>query len=768
MVRSFATSVGFLRPEQPAETAAAHQADEARPDRNALDKAVPLLVAAFLGIAIASIAHHFTTLRDVQLEAGRNNLALSARIVASEVNRERVATPDAVRIPAIPAVALAPARSFLVIDRDGTIAAAHMALSPVGKPVGTLFASNFDVRSLGQEPAPAALADGTTISALIQPLSDGDMQLLAFEPVDEELRVWRYAAHMLGAILLCFGAVTIAFSAAFYAQRKRTRKAGKQARSIRSQFEIALDHGHCGLLDWVPGQRDIRMSETMLRLLGLPEGASPSLPDLAARLHPDDCTLFEDIAAGALRGEEAFDTLFRIEHAGGQWMWLRMRAIMTRKNREGAGELLGIVMDVTEERVAEEAGRRTDARLRDAIESISEAFVLWDENNRLVMCNSKYRSFHGIPDAMTERGTPYKILMASASEPRVQIEIDRGSNPENGARSYEAQLQDGRWLLISERHTRDGGYVSVGTDITARKLQEERLIENERQLRITIADLGASREAFRQQAVQISELADRYLEQKAAAISANRAKAEFLANMNHEIRTPLNHIIGFAEIIETEIYGPVGSPRYTEYAGDIRKSGASLLGLISDILDMARVEAGRVSLDRTPTAIGQILEAAAADVRDSTRAKNIEIEVDPDLSQKAGQRIVHVDAGAISQALVHLLRNSVRLSPTNGKVSVRARMSGDHINIFVADTGCVLTAGELGTLVDAFGHIDGMLEDGCKGSGLGVPIARALIELHGGTLRLRSAPHFGSLVMIHLPVAHRPVQLDLPMGGLAA
>jgi two-component system cell cycle sensor histidine kinase PleC len=351
--------------------------------------------------------------------------------------------------------------------------------------------------------------------------------------------------------------------------------------------------------------------------------------------------------------------------------------------------------------------------------------------------------------------------MTTAREPRVLIEIDRGSQPETGTRCYEAQFQDGSWLLISERRTRDGGYVSVGTDITARKMQEQRLIDNERQLRMTITDLGHSREAFRRQAGQLAELADRYLEQKAEAVSANRAKAEFLANMNHEIRTPLNHIIGFAEMIEAEMFGPAGSPRYLEYARDIRVSGASLLDLISDILDMARIEAGRVALDRTATPLGTLLAGAAAEVRCSAEAKGIALELEPDAEEKAGQRLIHVDANAVGQALAHLMRNGIRLSPAGGRVSVRARMAGDHVNIFIADHGCHLTAGELGTLVDPFGHIDGMLQDGCKGSGLGVPIARALIELHGGTIRLRSAPEIGSLVLVRLPVAPHAVQLNL-------
>ena len=288
-------------------------------------------------------------------------------------------------------------------------------------------------------------------------------------------------------------------------------------------------------------------------------------------------------------------------------------------------------------------------------------------------------------------------------------------------------------------------------------------MDNERQLRLTITDLGASREILRRQANQLAELADRYLEQKAEAISASRMKAEFLANMNHEMRTPLNAIIGFAETMQSQMWGPIGSEKYVGYVNDIRHSGENLLTLVNDILDMANIEAGRVMIGRAPEPLGALLAEAALGVAGDAAAKNVRIEVDPDELAAAGKRPVYVDRSAMTQALKHLLRNAVRLSPQGGRVSMRARLQGECVNIFVADSGCTLTASEIGVMKDPFGHIDPMLQNGCKGSGLGFPIAKALIELHGGTLRMRSSPHIGSLVMAHLPIAPEPVQLSLPM-----
>jgi two-component system cell cycle sensor histidine kinase PleC len=452
-----------------------------------------------------------------------------------------------------------------------------------------------------------------------------------------------------------------------------------------------------------------------------------------------------------------------MRHAVGEYVWLRMRAVLTNDRRQNGATLLGFVMDVTTERAVEQESHRADLRLRDAIESISEAFVLWDEHNQLVMCNTKYQSFHGLPTELVQRGTAYRDLMAVARAPQMEIEIPHGLDEETGERSYEAQFQDGRWLQISERHTRHGGFVSVGTDITSRKAQEEQLLENERRLRLTVNDLGVSREALRKQASQLSELADRYLEQKAEAISASRMKAEFLANMNHEMRTPLNAIIGFSEALQQQVWGPIGSERYLGYVNDIHASGARLLVLVNDILDMANIEAGRVSIKREAHSIGDLLAASVRRVIPDAEAKAVSLSIDPDEGSPAGARELLIDPEAMMQALTHLLRNSIRLSPTGGQVSMRARLQGEGMNIFIADAGCTLTATEIGALNDPFGHIDGMLHNGCKGSGLGFPIAKALIELHGGTLKMRSSPRYGSLVMVHLPIAPEPQQLSLPI-----
>ncbi len=149
-------------------------------------------------------------------------------------------------------------------------------------------------------------------------------------------------------------------------------------------------------------------------------------------------------------------------------------------------------------------------------------------------------------------------------------------------------------MHISERRTKDGGYVSVGTDITKIKLHEQKLIEGEKRRIATIDDLRKSQQALELQTDQLADLAEKYAEEKTRAEEANQAKSKFLANMSHELRTPLNAIIGFSEIMEAAMFGPLGAEKYSEYSRDIRESGQYLLDVINDILDMSKIEAGGI------------------------------------------------------------------------------------------------------------------------------------------------------------------------------
>ncbi len=245
-----------------------------------------------------------------------------------------------------------------------------------------------------------------------------------------------------------------------------------------------------------------------------------------------------------------------------------------------------------------------------------------------------------------------------------------------------------------------------------------------------VTDLKASRQKLEAQAQQLADLAERYLEQKAAADSANRAKSEFLANMSHELRTPLNAIIGFSEIMEHGLFGSLGCDKYLDYVRDIRSSGDYLLGVINDILDMSRIESGRMRLEKSDIAVGLVVDEAVRQLTDEIDRKQLKLSVE-------GPRDVqiHADPHALYQVLGNLLGNAVKFTPDGGDIALRIRQVPGALNIFVEDTGIGIPKEKIDRIGRPFEQVEGDMTRSYKGSGLGLAIARSLVELHGGSLQ---------------------------------
>ena len=310
-----------------------------------------------------------------------------------------------------------------------------------------------------------------------------------------------------------------------------------------------------------------------------------------------------------------------MQHTGGHWIWLRVRCELSHTSADGGLHLIGIAVDITEQKSLAEKTVEADLRLRDAIETIPEAFVLWDAEDRLVLCNSHFQRLHKLPDTAVTPGTSYETVIEVGSMPEVRTRLQETGTHAPGARTFEAQLDDGSWLHISERRTKDGGYVSVGTDITRIKEHEQKLIENDFRLRANVIDLKRSQ-------AELADLAEKYSREKNRAEEANQAKSKFLANMSHELRTPLNAIIGFSEIMGSGMFGVLGSDKYQEYCHDILTSGKYLLEVINDILDMSKIEAGRMKLDMEQLDLSKLLAESMRVVSGRAEDKHLTLDAD--------------------------------------------------------------------------------------------------------------------------------------------
>ena len=637
----------------------------------------------------------------------------------------------------------------LLADADGTIQArAPLGGSRAGNLL-TILGPQQPLTTFGAEAGVLRLTllDGTDAIVTVRNVPQTDAQLAFIQPADAALVDWRHAASLEITLLILTGLVLTLLAGGLWYLAPTATRADDGA--LAKELTEALPG--CGVWRWNLARGHVHWSAPMYRLLGQePNGKAMAFRAISQALHPED-DLRGEIDRHLRDGNSLFDGCFRLRHADGHWVGFRLRGHITRSLQDREPCLTGIA--VIADHDVSPGSADENARLRDAVETISEAFVLWDRDNRLVMCNSKYQQFHGLPDDMVRPGSPYDEVIAAASEPIVSKRVAVAGTNDDNSRTYEAQIEDGRWLHINERRTRDGGYVSVGTDITVLKESQQRFADSEQQLKASVAELRLSRRELEQQKQQLVDLAEKYVVEKNRAEAANRAKSEFLANISHELRTPLNAVIGFSEVMQQALFGPLGHPKYQEYARDIYASGAYLLEVINDILDMSKIEAGRMSLDAGSVDLADILADSMKVVSQAAAERNITLD-----RHGPQHLLLEADRRALKQVFLNLLSNAVKFTRDGGSVDVHLSRSRGHVKIAIKDTGIGIPEVDIAKLGKPFEQVENQFSKSHQGSGLGLAISRALIELHGGSLRITSREGQGTTVTCMLPM--RPAMAE--------
>ena len=719
------------------------------------------LIVLFLLMLGSSLLVQLTDSRTRHVAEQNRLSALHGQLVAQHFKADMAAAQAAGRTPPVlssdylsallPADALAEARIFAVASSTGEIAASVPASEKLDGQLITSFLSPSFITEApvnSGEMVPLRLASGEEAFVSMYDLGDYPGTLVVMQRQQDVLSAWRSSVTQVTALFIVTFLVLMLLGAAFHWQAAKAAEADQILGVATARLDKALDRGQCGMWDWDVSRGIIFWSRSMFDMLGMPvKGDYLSFAEMANRIHQSDTQLEESVEQ-LLDGQiTSFDQEFRMRHQDGHYVWLRARVALAPGEAEGHPHLMGIVFDISQQKLADKLNKEAELRLMDAIENISEAFVLWDADNRLVLCNSKYQQFHSLPAAVCIPGTPYEDVVRSAKEPAITKRTGiRGEGGGDG-RSFEVQLADRRWLQINERRTKDGGFVSVGTDITALKLQEERLRMSERELMMTVRDLQKERLLADQQAQRLADLADKYAREKTRAEAANRSKSEFLANMSHELRTPLNAIIGFSEVMLSQMFGPMGSDKYAEYSRDIHRSGQFLLDVINDILDMSKIEAGRMSLECETLQVDAALDEVMRLI--TPRAFEGGVSVERQVPQGF---TLWADRRAFKQVLINLLSNAVKFTPEGGRITVSALASNGVMAIAIRDTGIGIPARDIEKLGRPFEQVENQFTKSRGGSGLGLAISKSFVELHGGTLTIRSTVGHGTEVTITFPL----------------
>ena len=366
---------------------------------------------------------------------------------------------------------------------------------------------------------------------------------------------------------------------------------------------------------------------------------------------------------------------------------------------------------------------RIDAGQRRSYGTIAAAIPMgvacWTKEGNLVVCNEHYRQRLNLSGD--------KVSYADAVKRMIVGGYMKLLNEDDNNRLLELHRQDGSCLLIDERPLADGGFMTLVSDVTERKKTDTLLHAVQEEQRL---------------------LARRYHEEKVKAEAASRAKTNFLAHLSHDIRTPLNHIIGFAELMRHEAYGPLGNERYAEYVQSIKGAGERLLTSFASILDLAELESGQKELRSDPVLVDDLLDTVVQRFRKQAARAGLTF-----MLGEASGAVVDGDRLGLDRMLGNLVENAIRFTPHGGRITLASFAAQDGVVIEITDTGLGMSEERLESLSQPFALGDATFTREGSGPGLGISISRAIAELSGGRMAIDSSPSLGTTVAISLPMA---------------
>ncbi len=466
------------------------------------------------------------------------------------------------------------------------------------------------------------------------------------------------------------------------------------------------------------GAAPLYVNRTMLELVGIGRDSKALQRPILEWIHPNDRKRVATFMQARMVGRGApRDYEFRLLNSRGGELWISCRA-MAIHWMDGPA-VLASCHDITPHKRVERAQERSETLFKRVFQatpdmvslSYLDTGIFLDVNDNLARAIGMSRK-----DILGQSIFDLEIWDEPTMAMRIRAMIRRnGSIHQMKARIRRA---DGSTFPISfsaESLVVDGEDVLllIGRDITADIEREEELCRS-----------------------------------RDAAELANRAKSEFLANMSHELRTPLNAILGFSEVICGEVLGPLGDPRYREYARDIHRSGTHLLEIINDILDLSKVEAGRLEIHPRPVDVAELVASTVRLVHERAQMADLDLTVEvtpPDLA-------FHADTRLCKQILLNLLTNAIKFTPAGGQVGLRAeRLAAGGCRFTIADTGIGMTEDEVVRALTPFGQVDSALTRRHEGTGLGLPLVAAFVAAHGGEFRIDSEKGKGTTITVELP-----------------
>ena len=513
--------------------------------------------------------------------------------------------------------------------------------------------------------------------------------------------------------LVIYGLLLLAPALAIYGlykslsgKSRRLEAALKTEQEAAHIFDLVMEGAQAGFWETDVESCTADISDRFAKLMGAPNGGNIHADDFMNYVYEDDRPL---VRQAFERGREIgmINIAFRTAHNGGR-SWIELTGRRVEGSAEPNMRCAGIAADITARKAIDERLKTAERRLRNALEGYDGPFAIWDARKRLLYWNSAYASTFNLTQELRAGMSHETVTLARA--PSIRQETPSPVEPN----THLIQLATNRWINLVERTTPEGGLISIGIDITETQQSANQLDRQSKKLKRLVTELERSEG-------HAAELARKYAEEKDRAERAAHSKSTFLANMSHELRTPLNAINGFSEILTKELYGPLGDGRYKGYANDILMSGQHLLDMINDILDMAKIEAGKMSIQRQPIDPIDPVDAAVRMIGRRAEDANIRLLLDTedDLPE------IEADHRAIRQMMLNLISNAIKFTDSGGRIAVTVRQRDNYVRFAVTDTGVGIPETDLPRLAQPFEQVNSQSNRNYEGTGLGLALTKS-------------------------------------------
>jgi len=562
---------------------------------------------------------------------------------------------------------------------------------------------------------------------------------------------WELATGTTASVLLSLLVLTLGRS-----RQRALRIAAEFTDALRAseeRWQLAVAANGEGIWDWNLDTDRVYYSPVWIEQLGIPEREmTGTYVDWASRVHPDDLAPAVDAIRAYADGRSSeFRRELRMRHTDGSWRWILTRGIAKRDATGRAVRMIGSHADITREKAAAQALLESERFARGTVDALTNHISILDGTGTIIATNRSWREFGESNDGRVQawEGTNYLEVCDNATGPcsedavRVACGIREVISGKSDVFTHEYPCHgpdEKRWFMI--RATRFAGEGPLRIVISHENVTDRRLAMES--LQTYAEDLLAAKIELERQRNQLEQA-------NHAAQAANLAKSAFLANMSHEIRTPMTAILGFADLLLEPDRDP---EERDEFGRTIKRNGEHLLSIINDILDLSKIEAGKMSIERIPCDVETIIQDAAHLLFPRAEAKGLDLKVTIEGSMP---RAVLSDPTRLRQVLLNLAGNAIKFTHA-GRVEIIARHECETLTIEVRDTGIGIAPEHLGRLFEPFAQADESMTRRFGGSGLGLPISLRLAELLDGTITVQSTAGEGSRFRFvsSAPHTHRP------------